>query len=89
MSPELAEVAPVIHDMRMDTLLVRNLIHISLVFAVMQNRLRADTVYLRDKHVASAMSALNPSISQFYGFQSIKQAPYEAQKPNYITKKYI
>jgi hypothetical protein len=75
--------------MRMDTLLVRNLIHISLVFAIMQNRLHADAVYLRDKHVASAMSSLNPNISQFYGFQSIAQEPYASQKPNYITKKYI
>jgi len=78
--------APVIHDMRMDTLLVRNFIHIGLVFAVLQNRLRSSVVELRNRQVADAMSALDPKITQFTGFATIAQTSVKDER---TTKKYI
>jgi len=77
-----------IHDMRMDTLLVRNLIHIGLVLAIVQMRLHGDTTYLTDHRVAASMSTLNPSIYKFFGNQTQadfnKRVSYE-----HATKKYI
>jgi len=70
----LRKYVPLIHDMRMDTLLVRNLIHISLVFAIMQSKLRDDVLQSRGGRIASSMGALNPSTTQFFGFQSSAQS---------------
>lgn len=77
--------AAIVHDMRMDTLLVRNLIHISLVLSMVQMRLHGDVTY-GGHRVAQAMSVLDPAHYKFYGYQ----VPPKAEEKHEITaKKYI
>ena len=62
--------AQTIHDMRMDTLLVRNLIHIGLVLEIVQMRLQKDMTYVTGHSVASSSGSLNSGIYKFFGFQT-------------------
>ena len=59
-----------IHDMRMDTLLVRNFIHIGLVLSIVQMRLNGDVTYARGDRIAKSMGTLDPSIYKFFGMQT-------------------
>jgi hypothetical protein len=63
--------AKIVGNMRMDTLLARNLIHIGLVLNIVQMRLHSDVTYARGRPVAESMGTLNPSIYKFFGNQSI------------------
>lgn len=80
--------ARVIHDMRADTLLVRNLIHIGLVLSIVQMRLEGDMTYMRDRRVVESMSAINPAIYKFFGNQTQSEFGQRVTYPR-AQKKYI
>lgn len=63
-----------LHDARMDTILVRNILHIGLVLNIVQMRLHESlTSGGTNRRVAQGMEALNPGIYQFYGKQKLEE----------------
>jgi hypothetical protein len=75
----------VIREMRMDTVLARNLMHIGLVLEVVQARLARDLTYLAGDRVAEATSSIDPSIYKLFGTQTQP----DARTPNYEGRNFI
>ncbi|MFA5767039.1 MAG: hypothetical protein WC919_03895, partial [Candidatus Paceibacterota bacterium] len=74
-----------IREMRMDTVLARNLMHIGLVLEVVQARLARDLTYLAGDRVAEATSSIDPSIYKLFG----TQAQPDSRTPNYEGRNFI
>ncbi|MCK9603695.1 MAG: hypothetical protein M0R66_04970 [Candidatus Omnitrophica bacterium] len=88
--PSTVSQSQAISNMRMDTILVRNLIHISLVLETVQRRLHSDLTYGATGPVSSSTAAIDPSIYKFFGTQAaIPEGHHQPPSFARAEKKYI